>query len=115
MQKALQHSQSELQGLYPETEIRSFSYLIMEKVTGFSRTEIFVNKNTLFSVEQQHVIESFIEKLKKYIPIQYILGETEFYGLPFYVDESVLIPRPETEELVDWIRKIGRASCRERV
>jgi len=105
MQKALLHIQSELTGLYPETEIRNFSYLIIEKLTGFSRTEVYVNKNTLFSSEQQHEIESFIEKLKKYVPIQYILGETEFYGLPFYVDESVLIPRPETEELVDWIRK----------
>ena len=105
MQKALLHIQSELTGLYPETEIRNFSYLIIEKLTGFSRTEVYVNKNTLFSVEQQHEIESFIEKLKKYVPIQYILGETEFYGLPFYVNESVLIPRPETEELVDWIRK----------
>ena len=103
MQNAFQHIQSELKDLYPETEIKSFSYLIIEKLTGFTRTEIFVNKNTLFSIEQQHVLESFIEKLKKYIPIQYILGETEFYGLPFYVNESVLIPRPETEELVDWI------------
>ena len=105
MQKALLHIQSELTGLYPETEIRNFSYLIIEKLTGFSRTEVYVNKNTLFSDEQQHEIESFIEKLKKYVPIQYILGETEFFGLPFYVNESVLIPRPETEELVDWIRK----------
>ena len=103
MQTAFENIQSELQGLYPETEIKSFSYLIIGKLTGFSRTEIFVNKYTLFSIEQQHVLESFIEKLKKYIPIQYILGETEFYGLPFYVNESVLIPRPETEELVDWI------------
>jgi release factor glutamine methyltransferase len=103
MQKALLHIQSVLTGLYPEPEIRNFSYLIIEKLTGFSRTEVYVNKNTLFSSEQQHEIESFIEKLKKYVPIQYILGETEFYGLPFYVNESVLIPRPETEELVDWI------------
>ena len=104
MQTALQLIRSQLSGLYPDTEIRSFSYLIMEKLTGFSRTEVLVNKNTLFSNEQQHEIETFIEKLKKYVPIQYILGETEFFGLPFYVNESVLIPRPETEELVDWIR-----------
>jgi len=104
MQKTLLHIQSVLTGLYPDQEIRNFSYLIIEKLTGFSRTEVYVNKNTLFSSEQQHEIESFIEKLKKYVPIQYILGETEFYGLPFYVDESVLIPRQETEELVEWIR-----------
>ena len=104
MQAAIIHIRSELQGLYPDTEIKSFSNLIIEKVSGFSRTEIIVNKNTLFSVEQRHVIENFIEKLKEYVPIQYILGETEFFGLPFQVNESVLIPRPETEELVDWIR-----------
>ena len=105
MQTVFQYIKSELQGLYPETEIKSFSYLILEKLTGFSRTEILLNKNTLFSNEQHNVIESFIEKLKKFVPIQYILGETEFYGLTFNVNESVLIPRPETEELVDWIRK----------
>jgi release factor glutamine methyltransferase len=104
MQAAIIHIRSELQGLYPDTEIKSFSNLIIEKVSGFSRTEIIVNKNTLFSDEQRHVIENFIENLKEYVPIQYILGETEFFGLPFQVNESVLIPRPETEELVDWIR-----------
>ena len=105
MQTAILHIQSQLQGLYPEMEIKSFSYLIIEKLTGFSRTQIIVNKNTLFSDKQRHEIESFIEKLKKFVPIQYILGETEFYGLNFNVNESVLIPRPETEELVDWIQK----------
>ena len=104
MQTAIKRIKSELKGLYPETEIRSFSQLMIEKVTGFSRTEIIVNKNTHFSVEQHQEIESFIKKLKKFVPIQYILGEMEFYGLTFNVDESVLIPRPETEELVDWIQ-----------
>lgn len=103
MQKALEYIRTELKEFYPETEIKSFSYLIIEHLTGFTRTEIIVNKNTFFSDEQRNEIESFIEKLKNYVPIQYILGETEFYGLTFKVNESVLIPRPETEELVDWI------------
>ena len=104
MQNAIKYIKSELNGLYPETEIRSLCQLIIEKLTGFSRTEIIVNKNTHFSEIQRQEIETFIEKLKLFVPIQYILGETEFYGLTFKVNESVLIPRPETEELVDWIR-----------
>ncbi len=104
MQSTFELLQKELRGLYPDTEIRSFSFLIAEKLTGLSRTEILINKNTLFSVNQRQTINRFIEKLKNFEPIQYILGETEFYGLTFYVNESVLIPRPETEELVDWIR-----------
>jgi release factor glutamine methyltransferase len=103
MKTILHYIQSELQGLYSETEIRSLSLLLIEKLTGFSRSEIFLNKNTTFSIEQIQQFESFIEKLKNFVPIQYILGETEFYGLKFLVNESVLIPRPETEELVDWI------------
>ena len=104
MQSTILHIQSKLQGLYPETEIKSFSQLIIEKLTGFSRNEIFLNKITLFSDEKRNIVDDFIEKLTKFVPIQYILGETEFYGLLFYVNESVLIPRPETEELVDWIQ-----------
>jgi len=104
MQTVLQYIQSELHGHYPETEIKSFGLLIIEKLTGFTRTQIIVNKNTQFSIEQQHEIKKIVEKIKNNIPIQYILGETEFYGLPFKVNESVLIPRPETEELVEWIQ-----------
>jgi len=104
MQNAIQFIKSQLKGLYAETEIRNFSLLIIEKLTGLTRTEIMINKNTQFSDEQHQIIEFFIEKLKKYVPIQYILGETEFCGLTFQVNDSVLIPRPETEELVELIR-----------
>ncbi len=103
MEKAARYIQSKLQGLYPETEIKSFTYLILEKLTGFSHTEQIINKSTIFSDEIRQQIESFIIKLQNFEPIQYVLGETEFYGLIFKVNSSVLIPRPETEELVCWI------------
>jgi release factor glutamine methyltransferase len=103
MQSTIHHIQTELEGFYPEMEIRSFSYLIVEKLSGFSRTQVIVNKSTIFSESQRHIVDGFIENLKNFVPIQYILGETEFFGLTFSVNESVLIPRPETEELVDWI------------
>lgn len=99
----MQHIFSELEGFYPENEIRSFSFLIIEKLTGLTRTQIIINKNTILSAEQNAKVIDFVDKLKKFVPIQYILGETEFYGLAFMVNNSVLIPRPETEELVDWI------------
>jgi release factor glutamine methyltransferase len=104
MQNTFEKIKSELQGIYPASEIRNFSYLIIEKLTGFSKTEVIVNKNTLFSDEQSYLLENFIKRLKNFEPIQYILGETEFFGLTFHVNNSVLIPRPETEELVDWIK-----------
>lgn len=103
MQKAIEHIKNELTGLYADTEIRSFTYMLISRLTGFSHTEIIVNKNTIFSDEQVTLLDRFIEKLKKYTPIQYILGECDFMGMKFMVNEAVLIPRPETEELVEWI------------
>ncbi len=103
MQKSIERIQKELAGLYPDTEISSFTSLLIGFITGFSRTEIIVNKYTIFSDEQRDLLNSFIEKLKFYTPIQYVLGDCEFMGLQFKVNPSVLIPRPETEELVEWV------------
>ena len=103
MQKSIEYIKKELAGLYPDTEISSFTYLLIGAITGYSRTEIIVNKYTNFSNEQRDLLNSFIEKLKIYTPIQYVLGQCEFMGLQFEVNPSVLIPRPETEELVEWI------------
>ena len=103
MQAFIRHISSELCDLYPETEIKSFVWLITEKLTGMSRTQVLMNKNTIFSDDQRHIALGFVEQLKKYVPIQYLIGETEFYGLVFKVNDNVLIPRSETEELVDWM------------
>ena len=103
MQVILQYISDELRGIYPESEIQAIGYLLLEKLTGFSRTEILLNKNTQISREAANQLDGFLKKLKNYEPLQYVLGSTEFYGLPFKVNQSVLIPRPETEELVEWI------------
>jgi release factor glutamine methyltransferase len=89
--------------LYPSEEVQSFFNLLSEKHLGLSRIEIALNSDTSISEENISKFKEAIQRLKNYEPIQYILGETEFFGLPFKVDENVLIPRPETEELVLWV------------
>lgn len=106
MQKSIEYIKQQLQGQYPDAEIRSFINLLLQKVTGFNRTQLIVNKNTIFSEEQTVLVQAFVEKLKKFVPLQYVLGETEFYGLQFQLTPDVLIPRPETEELIEWIANL---------
>jgi release factor glutamine methyltransferase len=103
MQQAIKFIRSNLSASYSAPELQSVSRLLISKVTGYSFTEIIVNKNTIFSEEQRKVLQNYVEKLKKGLPIQYVLGETEFCGLPIMVNDAVLIPRPETEELVQWM------------
>jgi len=92
-----------LSELYPQTEIDSFFFLLIEEYLGFERIDTVLKSAFEISQEQFNLLESATNKLQKEEPIQYILGKTEFYGLPFFVNEHVLIPRPETEELIEWI------------
>lgn len=103
MQAAIIYIRESLSDLYPEQELLSISRLLISKVTGFSFTEILLNKNTIFSLYQRQLIDNYLTELRKHRPVQYVLGETEFCGLTFDVNEAVLIPRQETEELVEWI------------
>lgn len=103
MQATIQYIKKELAGLYPETELQGFIRIIFESVCGWSYTGQILNKNEKLVSHKIQKIEEIIQRLKTYEPIQYILGETEFYGLNLKVTSSVLIPRPETEELVQWI------------
>lgn len=93
----------ELLGYYPDTEIESFFNLLSEYILNMKRIDVSQNLYAVVSGKKYEKFQKAIIKLKKYEPIQYIIGDTEFYGLVFKVNSSVLIPRPETEELVDWI------------
>jgi release factor glutamine methyltransferase len=88
---------------YPEPESSSIVELIFRNMLICSRIELHQKFDTNLSNSQQIRLEEIIQELQKYKPLQYVLGETEFYGLLFKVGPGILIPRPETEELVEWI------------
>ncbi|MFT4092764.1 MAG: peptide chain release factor N(5)-glutamine methyltransferase [Niabella sp.] len=94
----------QLQGIYDAEEIQNIWRLAIENITGI---DIKNHHTRQFTPDGCFVkmITEIQERLKKYEPIQYILNEAWFYDIPFYVNKQVLIPRPETEELVDWIIK----------
>ena len=93
----------ELDSLYLSEEVDSFFYMLIESFYQVSRIKLAVDLE--LKTNNSEVILNALKLLKQEKPIQYILGETEFYGLPFKVNEHVLIPRPETEELVEWVLK----------
>ena len=93
----------ELAGNYPSEEVQSFFGLLAESILKYSRYETVTHATEIISEAKQQQFYAAIERLKEYEPIQYIIGETEFYGLPFKVTPATLIPRPETEELVSWV------------
>ena len=103
-----------LSGLYPLEEIQSFFTILSEAYLGLSRIEIALQPEKEITAENSKKIYKAIYRLKQFEPIQYIIGETEFYGLTFFVNKDVLIPRPETEELVAWIVKESRENREER-
>jgi len=93
----------ELASIYDAGEAESFFYLILEEKQKLKRIDLALNPDLTFSNEEIQVWNLILEQLKQEIPLQYLLGKTSFYGLEFEVNENVLIPRPETEELVEWI------------
>lgn len=90
----------ELDTIYGKDEVNSFFYLCLEHNLNVPRIQLSLEPEFTISKSETDSFFKVLEKLKQQKPIQYILGETEFYGLPFKVNNHVLIPRPETEELV---------------
>lgn len=103
MRAAIASIRKELSGIFSPEETDSLIFLIFEKLMGYSRTRFLLAGDETLSGELLTEINQIVYRLKQHEPIQYILGGTEFYGLPFCTVPEVLIPRPETEELVDWI------------
>ena len=97
------HFINSLEGLYPIEELKSFFYLLAGKYLNLSRINIALQLNNELTHEEQSSFYKAVDRLRNHEPIQYILGETEFFGMPITVNKQVLIPRPETEELVSWI------------
>lgn len=95
----LNHLVSEITSVYEENEAKSIVYLLLEQTLNLSKTDILLDEN----INQVFDFQEIIARLKTQEPIQYIIGETEFYGRKFKVTPDTLIPRPETEELVQLV------------
>jgi len=92
-----------LSAIYPKTEIDSFFFILMEEKLKLQRIDTVLKSDFLITEKNLIDLKNIVKRLQKEEPIQYIIGNTEFYGLPFLVDKNTLIPRTETEELVAWV------------
>src|SRR4051794_12064916 len=94
-----------LNGLYDQGEADAIISLAMEHLTGRTAAERKFGDESTLSTQSVEELKSILKRLQQHEPIQYVMNKSWFYGLELYVDNNVLVPRPETEELVDWIVK----------
>lgn len=99
-----------LAGLYPDAELSAIAKGVLSDIFRLSLTELYTGKDRNFPPEASKRLEDIIRRLRQHEPLQYIMGETYFHGLPIKVTPDVLIPRPETAELTDWIASEKRTA-----
>jgi release factor glutamine methyltransferase len=95
--------QEKLKSIYTDREADNISDWIFDNVTGLKRWERRENKNRALTESDLKKIAKYLDELLRHKPVQYVLNEAWFYKMKFFVNENVLIPRPETEELIEWI------------
>src|SRR5258705_1117945 len=103
VQEATYFVLKQLRSIYEEGESSQITDWLMEKITGSKKTERMFYKNAALTHDEEIQLRGFIERMMQHEPVQYVLNESWFCGLQFHVVKYVLIPRPETEELVEWI------------
>lgn len=94
---------SRLTGLYDEREAAAIAHEVLEHITGMGKTDRLVKKDQLFSDDQEQLFYTASQELVAGKPVQYVTNSAWFLGNRYHVDPAVLIPRPETEELVLWV------------
>lgn len=94
---------NKLRGIYTDGEASQITDWVMEYITGSCKSERMMYKKAVITSAEEVQLQQFEERLLKHEPVQYVLNEAWFCGLRFYVNKHVLIPRPETEELVEWV------------
>ena len=100
MQSVRHQIEKELSDFYPQGELKVLVRMLLQQVAGWSLVDMLTHNDLTLTAAQQMQIADAVERLKRYEPIQYILGAAEFDGMRLVVDARALIPRPETEELV---------------
>lgn len=103
IQQAYLQLLQQLSTLYDNRESGNIADLVIEKITGLRKIDRIVYKDTIISLEQQNLLSKITSELQQHKPVQYAIGEAWFMGMKLLVNEQVLIPRPETEELANWI------------
>ncbi len=93
----------QLYALYQEREAANIADMVIEHISGFRKIDRILNSLSIISIDQEKKLETITQQLLLNIPVQYVLKEAWFYGMKFFVDKNVLIPRPETEELIEWM------------
>lgn len=94
---------NKLKTIYDDRETENIADWVFEHVTGLQKLERRLNVNHQLNETDLSQLQKYLKELLEHKPVQYVLQETWFYKRKFFVDENVLIPRPETEELVEWI------------
>ena len=103
MQNSINKLKQSLSPLYDSREMKAIIALLFEEVCGLSRLDMLMNPNIVLSEEKSEILSCYAAMLAEGVPVQQVLGYEYFLGRRFEVNPDVLIPRPETAELVDWI------------